>query len=125
MKIAVAQLLCHLYDVMAASSQFFSDATLKDFRETGQSLVLLYSELHAEAFGLHQKLWKFPPKAHLVDHLVTYQAAEWGNPSYYWCYADEDLVGLCIEIAESCHPSTLAITALVKWLILAFDVDAA
>ena len=38
---------------------------------------------------------------HIIDHLGEYQSAEWGNPAYSWCYPDEDLVGLMIEIAET------------------------
>ena len=73
--------------------------------------------------NLRRRFWKFTPKAHLLDHLGEYQSAEWGNPAYSWCYPDEDLVGLMIEIAETAHPTTMAITALVKWLILSFDVE--
>ena len=58
------------------------------------------------------------------SNLGEYQSAEWWNPAYSWCYPDEDLVGLMIEIAETAHPTTMAITALVKWLILSFDVEA-
>ena len=58
---------------------------------------------------------------HIVDHLGECQSAEWGNPA---CYPDEDLAGVMIEIAETAHPTTMAITALVKWLILSFDVEA-
>ena len=45
------------------------------------------------------------------------------QPAYFWCYADEDLVGQMIEIGENCHIITLAITVLTKWLVCAFDVD--
>ena len=41
-----------------------------------------------------------------------------GNPRYWWCYSDEDLVGLLIDIAESCHVNTLAISTLYKWIWL-------
>ena len=51
--------------------------------------------------NLRKRFWKFTPKAHLLDHLGEYQAPEWGNPAYSWCYPDEDLVGLMIEIAET------------------------
>ena len=40
----------------------------------------------------------------------------YGSPSAYWTYADEDLVGKMIEVAETCHPRTLAETALLKWM---------
>ena len=46
-----------------------------------------------------------------------------GNPQRLWCYADEDLVGLQIEVAESCHVLTFATISLSKWLLLAFEDD--
>ena len=119
--VGMAQSLCKLYDIMSSVGQFFSPAELHDFETAGKTMLKLYTALYSEAAATGQKLWKFPPKGHLIDHLVSWQAAEWGNPAYFWCYADEDLVGLCVEIAESCHPRTMAPTALVKWLILAFD----
>ena len=60
---------------------------------------------------------------HLIEHMTGDQAATFGNPRYYWCYTDEDLVGLTIEVPENCHVATVAEMVLVKWLILAFDQD--
>ena len=61
------------------------------------------------------------PKVHLMLHLCEDQAPSVGNPKFYWVYADEDLVGSMIEVAESCHASTMAATAMVKWSIMAFE----
>jgi hypothetical protein len=60
---------------------------------------------------------------HLVEHMTGEQAATFGNPRYYWCYPDEDLVGLSVEVAENCHVKTMAEMVILKWLILAFDND--
>ena len=43
------------------------------------------------------------------------------NPSSYWCYSDEELVGEIIDLAHTCHPSTLGRTLLFKWLHLYFE----
>ena len=43
------------------------------------------------------------------------------NPRSYWCYADEDLVGTLVDIAEGCHPTTMAIVALTKFVLCAYD----
>ena len=68
-------------------------------------------------------MWKLIPKIHLTQELSQYVCMTWGNPAYYWCYPDEDLVGQLIEIAGSCHVATLSITVLTKWLVTAFDHD--
>ena len=73
-------------------------------------------------FDMKQKLFKMTPKLHLFIHLCE-QAVLLGKPRFYWTYADEDLVGQFIEIAETVHPTTMAITALFKWLHLLFDGD--
>ena len=54
-------------------------------------------------------------------HLCEWQGPELGNPRFYWTYSDEDMVGTMVEVAESCHASTMAATAMVKWLVFAFD----
>jgi len=122
-KIAICQLLVKLCNIMATSSMFLTAAEKIELRQAGQQMVLLHSKLHTDCFSSGQRRWKLPPKAHLIDHLVTIQTPGWGNPSYSWCYGDEDLVGMMIEIARSCHAKTCAIVAIAKWLILVFDKD--
>lgn len=84
---------------------------------------MLYSVLAQSALQAHQKLWKVTPKLHIFVHLCEWQAPALGNPRYFWTYADEDLVGLLVDIAETCHPNTLPMNGLFKWLHLAFDPE--
>ena len=69
------------------------------------------------------KMWKMTPKLHMFEHLTELQCLIWGNPRFWWTYSDEDLVGYMVEVAESCHPSTLALSILFKWLHLIFDEE--
>ena len=62
---------------------------------------MLYMKLYTEAYGACVKGWKLTPKLHLVQEMLQYQCQVWGNPAYYWCYGDEDLVGLSMEISRS------------------------
>ena len=121
--IGVCTLCSQLYDLMMSSGRFFSEAVKKRIVAIGNQMPVMYMRLYREAFDTGVKAWKMTPKLHLVQELLLYQCLEWGNPLYYWCYADESLVGDMIEIARSCHMSTLTVTALVKWLVLAFDCD--
>ena len=52
-------------------------------------------------------------------HLCEIQAGMY-NPRFFLTYADEDLVGQMLEVAQTCHASTLADTALYKYLLLHF-----
>ena len=67
------------------------------------------------------KLFQVTPKFHFWIHIAY--LARYQNPRLSWCYADEDLVGLTIEVAQSCSTRTISLMVLVKWLILAFDID--
>ena len=87
----------------------------------GRRLTGLYAQLAVEALATGVKAWKMTPKVHLMVHLCEDQAPSVGNPRFFWVYADEDLVGSMIEVAESSHASTMAATAMVKWLVIAFD----
>lgn len=57
----------------------------------------------------HQALpWKLRKKAHMLQHLVCDQLQLWGSPSSFWCYRDEDWIGVVKRIAaRSHHPHTL------------------
>ena len=97
---------------MMTSGRFFSDAVKRKIVVIGNQMPQLYQRLYHEAYALGVKAWKMTPKLHLVQELLLYQCLEWGSPLYYWCYGDESLVGDMIEIAQSCHMSTLTATAL-------------
>ena len=119
--VGICLYLCRMYHIFATSSQFFTDAIKAELRDIGNMLPQLYQRLYAEAARRGIKAWKMTPKLHLVQELLLFYCQVWGNPAYYWTYCDEDLVGLMVEIATSCHPRTMAATALVKWLVLCFD----
>ena len=119
--VAVCNLLHRFYQILSNESQFLSPAAKAELPKVGSNLAILYSALSAKAIASNDKSWKMMPKLHLLDHLCSWQAIEVGNPRFYWTYADEDLVGLLIEVAESCHPKTLAASALFKWLHVYFE----
>jgi hypothetical protein len=116
--------LCHLlnrfYEILQEESHLFSPAAKAEIASLGPKLCIIYSGLSAKFLADREKFFKMMPKLHLFDHLCSWQALEIGNPRSYWTYADEDLVGLLIECAESCHVKTLAPSALFKWLHVYF-----
>ena len=89
--------------------------------QVGQRLAIIYSTLAQQALAAGQKMWKLMPKLHIFVHLCEWQAGEFGNPRSYWTYADEDLVGLLVECAQSCHAMTVAPSALFKWVHVHFN----
>ena len=120
-RLGVCQSLCNVYDRLEAAPMLLPDVAKHSIGRVGLQLCVLYSQLASEAAAQHVKLWKMSPKLHLFLHLCEWQACELGNPRFCWCYADEDLVGKMIDVAETCHPSTMAVTAMFKWMHVAFD----
>ena len=58
----------------------------------------------------------FRVKGHMLDHMVRESIARWGSPKNFWCYADEDFVGMVKRIAQSSkHPRTVEKTLLAKY----------
>ena len=118
--IALCQLLCEFYCLMDSQGMFLDDVAKARLPALGKRLCALYAQFSHDAFISRRKAWKLTPTLHLLLHLCEWQAPSVGNPRFYWVYSDEDLVGSMIEIAESCHSSTMAVTAMVKWLAMAF-----
>ena len=97
-----------------------SHSAAAEIADIGSHVVVLYNVQSTEAASKGIKAWKFAPKFHMWVHLCEDQA-QLMNPRMFWCYGDEDLVGQAIEVSKSVHPSTVADTALYKWLLLHFD----
>jgi hypothetical protein len=119
------RLLVRVYQIMENESQFLAATAKEELRHVGDGLGMAYSSLATHFLNLNPpvKLFKTAPKLHMLQHLLIYQASEWGNPRFYHTYPDEDLVGAFVEICNTVHPNTMAVTALYKWLILFFTTD--
>ena len=64
--------------------------------------------------------WQVRPKCHLMQHLVLDHMKNYGNPSLFWCYRDEDFVGAVKRLcAKTKNPATLESRVLLKLVILA------
>lgn len=119
-RVALAELLVEFYKILQSEDMFLNPDARVRLPELGYDLCMLYSNLADEAARNGVKGWKFSPKHHLMLHLCEWQGPEYGNPRFYWVYADEDLVGRLIEVAHSCHPSTMSVVAIFKWMTFAF-----
>ena len=119
--LALCTLLCEFYQILNDEPMYLGATAKARLPVLGQQLAVIYSKLAETSANARLRMWKMSPKLHLFVHLCEWQAMEWGNPRYFWCYADEDLVGILTEVAKSCHPSTLAVSALFKWLHVYFE----
>ena len=117
----LCKLLVRFYGLLNEEGRFLSAEAKVELPELGLSLCSLYTALAQESAMAGKKNWKSMPKLHLFQHMCEWQAPGFGNPRFWWVYADEDFVGQFIDVAETCHPKTLAITSIWKWLVLVFD----
>ena len=119
--LGVAQLLVRFYEIIDSQSQFMVDAIKVELLVLGKQLASMYCKLASMCFDANLRLWKLSPKLHLWLHLTEEQAVEYGNPRFWWCYSDEDLVGILIDVAEGLHPSTMHPVLLTKWLLFVYN----
>ena len=117
----VCQSLVEFYTIVSAESMFLSESARTRIPALGNELAAMYGRLSSMCYERGQRLWKISPKLHLFLHLCLHQATSMGNPRFWWCYGDEDLVRIMINVADSVHPKTLAISVLSKWLWCVFD----
>ena len=66
-----------------------------------RAVCLLYVALNEEAVAAGKDAWRVKPKLHIFQEMGEYQTEQLGDPKSYWCYTDEDFVGLCSEIGFS------------------------
>ena len=121
---AVAQLLVQFYEAIGGPEMFLEEGARSCIPGIGLRVGVVYAQLAAQAFAAGAKAWEISPKLNLFQHLCEWQSVEYGSPRFYWTYADEDMVGHMIECASTCHPRTLACTAIFKWVTFSFgDAD--
>jgi len=120
-RVALCQVLCSFYELLNSQGMFLDAEAKARMPALARRMCGLFAQLSSEALQANRKTWKMTPKVHLLLHLCEWQAPDQGNPRFCWTYSDEDLVGTMVEVAQSCHASTMAATAMVKWLVFAFE----
>ncbi len=118
--LALVQLIARFYEILTTETKFLSDAARDELPKLGRRVGIIYAWLATNSYAARDRMWKMTPKLHLFVHLCEWQSIYMGNPRFFWTYIDEDLVGKLIEVAESCHPSTLPGSGLFKWVHLFF-----
>jgi len=111
--------LQRFYDILYEEGQLMTQHAKSEIAEVGRRLAVIYVALARDSLRAETRLWKPTPKLHVFVHLCEWQSLL--NPRSFWCYADEDLVGLMVEVAESVHPRTVAASAMFKWIQLSFS----
>ena len=117
-RLAVAQCLHDIYELMKDAPKFPTEQQRKDVAILSVNLMGCYRALGQEAMSSGLQMWKMKPKFHQSQHILEYQF--FINPREVWLYADEDLQRIVKLFALSCHPSTRAFMVLYKWTVYTF-----
>ena len=68
--------------------------------------------------------WHMRPKMHMMQHIVQDKICLFGSPMHFWCYGDEDFVGVVKRVCQmSKHPWTLEQRVGEKCMIMAGVAD--
>ena len=115
-------LLCvtAIHDFYVALRAWGPDAG-KTCARLGRQHIVLFSELSREALASenHRRTgwmaYRFYPKHHLFVHLCEEELFTTGNPMDYWCYLDEDAIGIAITAAKGQRVSYLHRSLILKY----------
>jgi hypothetical protein len=109
----LCRLMSRFYDILEAESQFFRACQARDYA-TQQNVVFYLCRVIKH--GLCPADCADVEDDAETASIPAYQ----GNPKYFWTYQDESLVGDMIELCQSVHVNTLAVSALFKWIHIVF-----
>ena len=71
----------------------------KSAAKHARNFCLLFSEFSKKSDDPQH--WKIKPKMHMFIHLAENQCFESGDPSRFWCYKDEEFVGIIAKYSAS------------------------
>ena len=110
-------------DVLAGLTQFYEcieedtwSAAVRDLaRASLTGAMEAYQDLSVMAVDAGRRLWNEVPKHHWVQHLILQLA--FGNPRDWWCYIDEDFMGIIKRIVLKSAVATAAPSVVKKGVV--------
>ena len=74
-----------------------------------------YSFLNEDCANRGIRRFPLKPKLHLWNHLLRDAIKYKENPTWSWCFSDEDMIGRVKTMAQHCHPWTMTFRVLKRW----------
>lgn len=103
--------------VCRRNGRFFPAAEAEEIASLTEQILCYFNALADHCMKIGRKLWNFLPKMHMFTHM-GYDMAKKANPRRVHCYSDEDLVGKMKAICRRCHPKSLQVRAIGRYLIM-------
>ena len=97
------------------SPRFLTQEQVKALDEAGHTFLYMFSELNRMTTDPH--LWHHIPKLHQLHHIILDVIDDQNNPRFFHCFGDEDMVGIMLKLAKSCHASTVVRNCVDKYTV--------
>ena len=108
-----------MWRILKRNGLHISDEDLAELQKCRDLILLGWTALCTEAVDSgHFNLWRMIPKHHQFDELIARAVSTTVNPSWHWCFSEEDLVGRVVTISRASHPSHIAKTCVSKYAVL-------
>ena len=117
---AMAWGIAESYAVCKRSPQWMNDSQLAELRFARDCALYNYLKLSKLAREDNSVLYPIRPKIHVYDECIHECLVSSENPAALWTFQDEDNMRVMVNIAASCHGSTLEETSLEKWVLQFF-----
>ena len=85
-----------------------SEELAKKLHTRGHEFLCSYKVLANLALARREKQYGWKPKLHYFEHMLDTILVERINPTYFWNFAEEDLIGTAIDVASRTHRWTVA-----------------
>ena len=103
--------------VCRRNGRFLPTEEAEELASLTEKILSYFNALAEHCVKLGKKLWKFLPKMHMFTHM-GYDQAKKANPRRVHCYSDEDLVGKMKLICRRCHPMSLQVRSVERYVIM-------
>ncbi len=108
------------FSILQGQDHWISDTAAEHLMCTRAAALQGYNTLACVA--VEREINRFPmkPKIHLFDHCMRDTCKYRENPTFCWCFSDEDFIGKIKRVASRCHPFRMGMRALQRWAMRYF-----
>ena len=109
---------CELWCIWHGGAMRHTDAELARLRTARRLALEGFTYLSKHASEQHQCYnFKILPKFHKLDECIRRSLRTRLNVSWHWEFQDETFIGVMKRLARQCHPNSLSIRVVQRWLV--------
>ena len=82
-----------MHVLFSTAGFYLTETEVSDVQRACQIMAKSWTALRSEALRVGSSRWRMHPKSHMVKHFANYIAVTRRNPSTWWTFGDESLIG--------------------------------